>query len=592
MTLELAIVLAVVVISLVLFITDALRVDIVAMLVLIALLLTGIISPAEGLQGFSNEATITIGAMFVLSEGLRRTGALNTLAKKLGLLFLYHYRLGLLVMMIGAAVVSAFINNVAVVAIMLPVMVGICHRIGLSPSRVLIPLSFAAMFGGACTLIGTSSNLLVSSLIAERGMEPIGMFEMTPVGLVLLAVGIIYLTTVSNKLLPDRDGTSSLEEKYELGEFRANVKLLPGDRALGEPASQFFSRDQTAQVLRIYRNGKTESDSPNDVILKAGDVLRISGSARAIHSLEKNRDLIVLPLDEMLPAPRSPELDELELFEVVITPDSSLVNRTLRQSDFKRYHPATIIAVWRSGQLVDDLMDITLHGGDILLLQAPRDCLERMQKHDDFLVISEIGLPPFKRHLIFPVIAILISVVAVAAIGWAPIVILAIAAAVLLVLIGALNTRDAYEAIDWQVIFFLGGFIPLGAALDKTGGIELIAGGLVGWLGGYGPFVMLGAFYFVTNILSDSISNQATAVLLTPVAATTAIAMGADPRPFVIAVAFAASDSFASPVGYHTNVMIYSAGNYRYLDFVKIGFPLNILFLIFAVIFIPLLWEF
>ncbi len=589
---ELGIVLAVTVLALVLFITDLVRVDLVAMLVLAILLVMGILTPAEGLAGFSNDATVTIGAMFVLSEGLRQTGALDHLTLWLGRLFHHHYYRALLTLMIGTAVVSAFINNVAVVAVMLPVVVTLCRNLSISPTRVLIPLSFAAMFGGTCTLIGTSANLLVSSLIDDHGMEPIGMFELTPVGIAFVFVGLIYLITVGQRLLPDRPGAEDLEATYELGEFRADVEVLAGHGDVGERASEFFEPEDNAQILGVLRNGVLLAGSLEELRLESHDVLRISASARMVRRLEETEELELLPLD-ISPGERPDEQrDRAELFEVVVTPDSSFVGNTLRETGFERHHPAMVIALRRQGEVVvENLMDVRLRGGDILLLEAPRQELRRLRDSGDFIVVSEVGLPNFKEHLLVPVLVILAAVVGIAAMGWMPIVNLAIAAMVTLVVIRAVTVEQAYEAIDWQVIFLLVGFIPLGTALEKTGGIEFITHALVGSLGQYGPLAMLAGFYFTTNFMSDVISNNATAVLMTPLAMTTAISMGADPRPFVMAIAFASSASFASPVGYHTNVMIYSAGNYRYLDFVKVGVPINLLFLVTAVIIIPLVWP-
>ncbi len=590
MTLELGIVLGVTLMALVLFVTELLRVDVVAMLVLIILLLTGILTPAEGLAGFSNEATITIAAMFVLSEGLRRTGGLSRLTRLLGRIFEQNHILAIFLLMLGAATVSAFINNVAVVAIMLPVMLGLCRDMGMSPTRILIPLSFAAMFGGTCTLIGTSANLVVSGLLIDHDMEPIGMFEMTPVGLLFVVAGIAYLLTLGRRLLPARGDGHSFGDTYERGEFRADLRVLPGHRSLGKVASEFFQPGETAKILGVHRDSTLLSGDLDNLELQSNDVLRLSASVRTIQRLRTDDKLMMLPLEETSDAT---DVDGLNLFEVVVSPESPMVGKTLSDAGFERHHPAVVIALRRAGKVVvENLLDVPIQGGDVLLMQAPRKELRRLQKNDDFIVISELGLPDFKEKLLIPVIFMLGAVVAFSALGWAPIVILALAAAVVLILMRVLRPDHAYEAIDWEVIFLLGGFIPLGVALEKTGAIDLISEAIVGWFGQFGPLAMLAGIYFVTNFMSDVISNNATAVLLVPVAIGTAAAMGVDPRPFVIAVAFASSASFASPVGYHTNVMIYTAGDYRYTDFIKVGVPLNLFFLVVAVIFIPMIWGF
>ena len=597
MTIELVIVLGMTLLALVLFVTDALPVELVAMLALSVLLVTGVLSPDEGLQGFSNEATIAIGSMFVLSEGLRQTGALESLTGKLRSIFEANFSLGLLVMMMGAAFVSAFINNVAVVAVMLPVVLGLSSKIGVSPSRLLIPLSFAAMFGGSMTLIGTSSTLLVSGLVAERGLEPIGMFEVTPLGIALLVVGTVYLMTVGRKLLPDRPTHEEWTEHYDRPDYRAQVKVLPGHESIGKAPGEFFDDDQAARVIAVFRQGVLVAGELEDTVLEPHDVLRISTSAPVVGRLDREENISVLPLKEVprkAPAEGGGEgVPPWELFDVVISPNSALVGKTLREAKFKARHPAMVVALRRAGEvMVDDLLDVELHGGDVLLMDAPRPVVTRLRESEDFIVVSEIPEERFKGHLLLPVLAIFAAIVTLAALGIFPIVEVAVAGGVAMILMRALSVEDAYRAIDWQVIFLLGGFIPLGTALEKVGAIDIIAQGLASWLGGYGPLALLAGFYFTTNFMSDLISNQATAVLVTPVAIATAVSMGIDPRPFVIAIAFASSDSFASPVGYHTNVMIYGAGNYRYLDFVKVGLPLNLLFLATAVVVLPVFWEF
>ncbi len=593
MNYELIIVLGLTAVALALFVSERLRVEVVALLVLSVLLLTRVLEPSEGFSGFSNEATVAIGAMFVLSEGLRKTGVLRRVASLLGRLFEYQQELALFAMMTGAAVVSAFINNVAVVAIMLPMVLSVSRKTGVSPSRLLIPLSFAAMFGGSTTLIGTSSNLLVSGLIAERGLDPIGMFEVTPVGLLFFLVGTVYLMTVGRWLLPDR-GSGELRETRELADFRAQVEVVEGAKCVGRRASEFFL-DSRGKVVAVQRGGNLVTEDLEEIVIEVGDVLRIAAPVHLLQELDAVTGQRLLPLepaDDDREGVAEGEEAGKALLEIVLAPDSTVVGRTLREAGFEQHHPAHVIAMRRRGEVVvQDLLDIRLQGGDGLLFQVPPEHDGALQRRRDFIVISEFGVPEYKTRMTIPVILILAGIVVGAAIEWMPIVTLAVVGCVLLVLMRVLTMEEAYRAIDWQVIFLLGGFIPLGLALEQTGAIDLVAHGLVQGLGGAGPVVLLAGFYFATNFMSDVVSNQATAVLMTPVAVVTAMSMGVDPRPFIMAIAFASSDSFASPVGYHTNVMIYGVGNYRFLDFVKVGLPLNLLFLGTAVVAIPVIWS-
>src|SRR5690554_3285463 len=319
--------------------------------------------------------------------------------------------------------------------------------------------------------------------------------------------------------------------------------------------------------------------SPDNIALKAGDILRISAPATVV------RDLLDTPGVTSLADPQ-PEPDDhppMELVEVVIAPDAAVVGRSLGESGFARYHPARVLALRRSADtVVDQLLDVPIQGGDVLLIQALPGQVPILQDSPDFIVVSEIGLWEFKHGFTMPVIAALLAVVLLAAFGVAPIVTLASAAAVLVVLLGVISIEEAYDAIDWQVIFLLGGLIPLGIALEKTGGVTLLANTTIALVGDSGPWVLLATFYLITMTMTAVISNQATAVLITPVAVSTAIALGVDPRPFIFAIVFGASASFASPVGYHTNVMVYSAGGYRYMDFVRVRVFLSLIFLVAA----------
>ncbi|RAL22877.1 SLC13 family permease [Lujinxingia litoralis] len=586
MNFELSFVFLLTLIALVLFVTERMRVDLVALLTMAALLPTGIITPAEGLSGFSNEATVTIAAMFVLSRALHRTGALKHIATHLGRLYAYNERLATATMMIGVAAMSAFINNVAVVAIMLPVLLGVCRANNLSPSRVMMPLSFAAIFGGTCTLVGTSTNILISGLLTDLNQARIGMFETTVVGLAFLVVGTVYMLTIGRALLPQRDNPDYQRPGSETQPYLTELQFGSEHPDIGKPASLFVAGSEARLLAMIRKEVPLELDE--DPLLRADDILRISAPAAVM------RDLLDTPGITSLADPQ-PEPDDqppMELLEVVIAPDASVVGRTLGESRFARYHPARVLALRRAADtVVEHLLDVPIQGGDVLLIQALPSQIPLLQESPDFIVVSEIGLWEFKHIYTLPVLAALIAVVSLAAFGVAPIVTLASAAAVLVVLLGVISIEEAYEAIDWQVIFLLGGLIPLGIALQKTGGVALLSNATLSLFGDFGPWVLLGAFYLITTVMTAIISNQATAVLITPVAVSAALSLGVDPRPFIFAIVYGASASFASPVGYHTNVMIYSAGGYRYMDFVRVGVPLSLLFLIIALVLIPWYWP-
>ncbi len=591
MSWELVVVLVLTVLAVVLFVSEKLRVDLVALLVLAVLLLTGIVTPEQGFSGFSNSATVTIAAMFVLSESLRQTGLVRILGDILSSLYRQTYRRAMTAMMAGVGVLSAFINNTGVVAIFMPIMTKSSRDSGISPTKVLMPLSFAAMFAGVCTLIGTSTNILVSSIMTEHDLAPIGMFEMAPLGLIFFGVGVVYMLTIGEWLMPDRAGEEPLTESFEMAPFLTEVELTPESAVVHQAceAAQLCGNEEV-DILEVFRNGSSLGHPHPDLVLEAHDVLRVRGSAAAIHRLEIDDTIRVRPGVEL--SDTELEAVESELIEAVVAPNSSLEGESLANIDFPHQFTAHVLAIRREGELLhDQLLDEELEAGDVLLLRTPVDQIAQLQRHPAFLVVSEIGLPDYRRELMIPTILIVAAVVFVAAMGIYPISVSAVGGAVLLVLVRVVSLKEAYESINWQVIFLLAGILPLGVALEQTGGVELIADFIFEGLGDYGGVATLAGFYVVTTLLTSVMSNQATAILLTPVALDAAISLGVDARPFVLAIAFAASSSFITPIGYQTNTLVYGAGQYKFADFIKVGTPLTLILAIIAIIFLPIFWP-
>jgi di/tricarboxylate transporter len=627
--------------AVVLFVGELLEIELVALLVMGVLMVTGIISPQEGLRGFSNPATITIACMFVLSEGLRRTGLVNQAGTVLSSFFSrYDYRVAMIGMMVMTGLLSGFINNTAVVAIFLPVVLDATRNTEVSATKALMALSFSAMFGGVCTLIGTSTNILVSSIITEYQMEPIGMFEMAPLGLVSFAFGAAYMLTAGDYLIPERDGSEELTESFEMGEFLTELEVTSDapEPELPRKLDAFIPSNLDLNCLEIVRDGETLPQSQGDLVVEAGDVIRVRGPAEAIHELISKPGIVIRPEAELTDAELTE--GEAELFQAVVAPNSMLANNSLNEVDFDETFTAKLLAIRRRGDLIHhDLMNIELRGGDVLLLQAPSDRINQIQRHPAFVVMSEVGLSPFRQEKVLPAVLTIGGVIATAAFGFVslqvsawlsivlmglaaliqssprakylggtttivlagliplgmavdlPIVATAIAGALLMTLGGILTPSEAYESINWQVIMLLAGLIPLGTALENTGGVALISDSMMGVAGGFGAIALLAVTYLMTVLLTGIMSNQATAILFAPLAVELAHTLGVNPRPFVFAVTFAASASFLTPVGYQTNTLIYGAGKYEFTDFLKAGTPLTLLFWVIAVMLIPIIWP-
>ena len=590
MTWEIAFVLGLTVCAVVLFVTEKFSTDIVAILVMIVLLVSRVLTPAEGLAGFANTATVTVGAMFVLSAGMFRSGAVNFVGKALGRLARHSSGLMLFVLMVGVGVLSSFLNNTAAVAILIPVVIVVARRADTSPSKLLMPLSFASMFGGMCTVLGTSTNILGSAIAEQAGLEAFGMFEFTKLGVIFFAVGVAYMMTLGRRLVPDHRGQGDLTTSFGLGDYLTDLVLEAESKSVGHSlASAPLVKELNIDVLQILRGEDTLRPTP-ETILREGDVLRIQGNLRTINEL-KGRAGVTFGMsmkwrDEHL------QSTDTRLVEAVVGPSSPLAGKTLSESRLRANYGATVLAIRQHGTLRHGQFEnITLMPGDALLIDVPNDQIEHLTQQRMFLVVSRAGIPRFDWTKASKAVAIVVAVVVVAATGLLPIVAAAVTGALMMVLSGCISTEEAYGAIEWNVLFLLAGMLSLGAAMEKTGASTMLANGMIDSVGVLGPLALLAAFFGATMLLTEVMSNNATVALLLPIAITTAQAMDLNPRAFMFAVIFAASSSFMTPVGYQTNTMIYGPGQYRFKDFVRVGAPLNLIFWILGTLLIPWFWP-
>jgi di/tricarboxylate transporter len=571
-----------------LFVSERLPADVVALLVLASVLVLGLVTPAEALSGFSSEATITVAAMFVLSAGLQATGALRALGRLIARV--HHPLLLTLLVMLLVGGLSAFVNNTAAVAVFLPLVLTATTANKLPSSQLLIPMSYAAQMGGVCTLIGTSTNLLVNSLAKDLGHPGFGLFAFTRLGLIMMAAGFVYILVVQRWLLP-KHRPADLTETYELGKYITELRVLPGSPLIGRSVAEARLGEKYGVFVLELLRGDEKVWEPRAERLQAGDVMIARGDWSQLALLTDKARLEVNP--EFHIASDQFEDQNQVMTEVMIAPGSRLLGQTLVSSDFHRHYNATVLALHRRGEILrEKLREVRFSVGDVLLLVAPGSEMAALRRSGNLVVLSEREQAGWSVRRGLLAIAIMIVSVAVAALGWLPIVASAILGCIALVATRCLRNDEAYEAIDWRVIMLLAGVIPLGIAMQKSGLAQFMADHLLAVVGAYGPLAVLAAVYLLTAVLTEMMSNNATAVLITPIAFSTAQAMHLSPTPFLIAVLFAASTSFATPIGYQTNTMVYNAGGYRFTDFVKIGVPLNLLFWALSMVFIPRYFPF
>lgn len=593
MTFDIILVFVVAICAVILFATEKLSVDLIAMLIMASLLILGIVKPEEGIAGFSNKATVTVAAMFILSAGLFKTGAVSYLGKITTLVFKKNYWLGLITVMVAVGFFSAFINNTPVVAVFIPIMLGVTKEIKVSASKLLMPMSFASMFGGVCTLIGTSTNILVSSIAEERGQPAFSMFEIAPLGLIMFTVGSIYMLTIGIRLIPDRRAEGDLIESFNLQEYIAEVVLLEDAASVGKAIKDApITKEIDIAIVEIQREDEMITLPSSDFVLQKGDILRIRCDLEKFNKIQARTG--VLFKSQFKWHDEDFETAEIKLVEVVIAPNSDLVGKSLEDLQFRERFGAIVLALRHRGKLMrEKISEAKLSAGDAMLLEVKTDRYNQLRQSPSFVIISEIERPVYRKSKLIPALLIVAGVILTATLGIAPIVVSSIIGAILLVLVGCLKMEEAYQAIEWRIIFLLAGVLTLEAAMENSGAAPLISSTIISVVSKWGGLIaLLSAFYLMTFIFTEMMSNNATAALLTPIAIATAKTLQVSPRPFLVAVMFAASASFMTPVGYQTNTLIYGPGQYRFADFLRVGTPLNLIFWVVATIFIPYFWPF
>ena len=585
--------------AIVLFIMDKLSVDLIALLIMGSLVFLGVISPVEGMAGFSNPATMTVAFMFVISAAILKTGSLQFVASQLTKTFRNHYQRGVVLLMLMVSAVSAFINNTPVVAVMIPVTIQIAKNSNRAASKLLIPVSYASIFGGMCTLIGTSTNILVSGIAEQNGMVPFKMFDFAPMGLVFVAVGSLFMIFIGQRLLPSRSVNNEDELEDSLIDYLAEIEILENSELANKVIlSSPLVKELEMEILEL-RRGNTSMNLPQgDTTLLVGDILKVRCNVSKMKQLKDQLKVKIIPFASV----DDDDLEEItgksSFVELVIPTDSALEGKTLREFDFRRRYRAAPLAIRHREEILrDKLQDVRLRAGDVILVEMKTHFMDQWKSNTrdqniPFIILSEQGILNFDRRSFFIVISVVVAVVTLASTGLLPIVISTLLGVCALVLTGCLNMKEVYRSIQWPIVFLLAGALSLGVAMQNSGLAQAIASTIVNNLSEFGPIAILSGIYLFTSLMTETMSNNATAALVAPLAIATAHQLEVSPVPFVMAVMFAASASFMTPIGYQTNTMIYSAGGYKFKDFIKVGVWLNLLFWILATLLIPIFFPF
>lgn len=567
-------------------------IDQVALVSLALLLLADLVTPEEATAGFSNPAVITVMMMFIVSEGLVQSGIVEFLANRIAGLAGRSGKAASTMLLSLSGFLSGFINNTAAVAIFLPVAIHLAKRFRFSPSKILLPLSYASILGGACTLVGTSTNLLVNAEALHYGLPPLGVFEFASLGLILFGIGMIYTMTLGSRLLPARSIISSLTNRYHMSAFLTELKVPEDSKLVGTTViSEQMSDRFQLNVLEILRGVKKISMDLRNTRIEPGDVLLVRGAMEDIVSFKQQYGLLMLTDIKLKDSDFSDENNVLA--EVQLSPMSTLEGRSLKEIDFRNRYGCFVLAINRASESIrSKVAMIPLRRWDTLLVFGPRPRVAALLETDDFASLEERNLRLRLNRRWWVGASIVPIVVALAATGLMSILEASILGAVAMIASGQVKIQEAYKAVNWTVIFLVAAILPVGTAMENTGLAGSIGEGIASLAGAYPPIFALAVVYLATTVLTEIMSNNSTVVLMVPIAISVARGMGVDEMPMLMAVAFAGSASFLTPMGYNTNAMVFAPGNYRFSDYIRFGWPLKLLFWILSSFLIPVIWEF
>jgi di/tricarboxylate transporter len=579
------------IVTLVLLISEWIAIDLVAIGLMVALMVTGLLKPTEAVAGFANPAVITVGSMFLLSQGMVRTGVVGYLGRRVINMTRGRTRLALLVVILIVALASAFINNTPVVVLFVPVILSMGCQLGVSASKFLIPISYASILGGACTLIGTSTNIIVSDLSAQLGYGRLSMFESGQVGLPLAIIGLVLILLTAPRWLPDINNPTCELENQPKRRYLSEMVIPRGSRLIGiNPCTELSPRYPGIEVLELIRYTHIFHPCRDRMTIAADDLLLVKGTPNDLTNILEGKDV------ELPPTQKGLDLGGLSktlVVELIIPPQSELIGQQLRETHLSRDEDLHVVAIERSGLHYTEkqIKDIRLRNGDILLVWCRADRIDKLRGRADWIVVEDVD-PEIIHQRKAPIAgAIFAAMVAVATTGLADIMAAALGAVFLMVLTGCLPLKEAYRALQSNVLMLIVATIALGTAMTATGASRYYADLFLGLLNGWSPVMILGGIVLLTSLCTEVMSNNATAVLLLPIAISTALGLGVDPKPFIMAVMFGASASFATPIGYQTNLLVYGPGGYRFSDYLKLGIPLNLLVIVGATLLIPIFWP-
>lgn len=596
MTVENILILSILAGAIVLFVTEKLGVDVVAMIVLSALVLTGLVNIEEAFSGFASPAVITVWAVFIISGGLTRSGIADAIARFIVRIAGKNSARLTVVIMVGVGLMSAFMNNIGAVAILLPAVVSVARETKTAPSKLLIPLAWASLLGGNMTMIGTPPNILASGILETYGgLEPFKFFDFLPMGIIVLSAGILYMLVIGRRLLPERSSGRELTETYHIQDYMTEFRVTENSPLIGKTVKEADLDNRFGlNVIHIHvccQENETASPT-SDHRLEVGDEIHVEAKPDAILEAEQVLKLQPVPDRDIQSWEKDPTRQAYELAEITLAPNSQLSGKTFSEIDFRSRWGLSILALRHHNEMIfSRLGDVPLSFGDSLLVQGSVEQINKLRSSRNFPLL-DMPQPETRKLSKAPIaLLILFGVLGVVSTGLLHVSIAMFIGALLMVLSGILTMEQAYRSIEWKSVFLIAGMLPLGLAMENTGTAQLLADQIINLIGGWGELAVLMGIFIMTGLLTEVMSNAAATVLAVPIAIDAALSMGADPRAFVMAIVIAASTSFLMPIGHQVNVLIYGPGSYQFFDYTKVGIWLNLILMVLTALLLPMIWP-
>ena len=590
MTFQIALTLFIIVAAVVLFATEKLRVDVIAMLVLLTLALTGLVTPEQAFSGFASPAVITVWAVYIVSGALFKTGIPDMIGERIARAAGNNEPRLIAIIMLTCGTMSAFMNNIGATAVLLPAVIGISRKTGIPLSRLLIPLSFASLMGGNMTQIGTPPNILASSILAERGLQSFSFFDFTPMGMIVFGTGILYMVFIGRHLLPSYKNVEETQAE-QLREYVTELRVLPESILLEKTLAELnLANTYDINILGIIRGKRKLNRIEGSTTIQEQDTLIVSGDAHSLMDVVDKLGLVIetdtrFKLSDL-------GTDSVQVFEATLMPNSSIRGKSLKQINFRDQYDLTVLAIWRHGKvLVKRLGDVVLQSGDVLLLKGSKQRITDFRQSDPFIVLEPVHVERQRREKIPIMLGIMALVLILATFFNMHISTALVIGSMLSVLTNVHSMEEAYQAIEWRSVFLIAGMLPLGIAMETTGTAQYLADNIVNFAGAFGTIAVLAGIYILAGLITEPMSNAAATVLMVPLGIDIALKLGANPQTFVLAIVIGASTSFLTPVGHQANVLVLGPGGYRFGDYTRVGWLLNVFILVATMIFLPILWP-